>query len=80
LQQAERELLIHHIVLGQKDAKRVVGGHLGIDAGLSWRGNVSTRALVRQQRYQRVEELALPQRLCQPGGKKTIADLLAATG
>jgi hypothetical protein len=80
LQQAKRELLIYRVVLGQKDAKRVAGGKLGIDAGLGWRGNVSARALVRQQRYQRVEELALPQRLCQSGGKKTIARLLAAAG
>ena len=78
LQQAKRELLIHHVVLGQKDAKRVAGSHLGIDAGLGRRGNVSGRGLLHQQRHQRVEELALPQRLAQPGGEKPVANLLVA--
>jgi hypothetical protein len=51
-QQAQRQLLVHHVVLGQKDAKRVAGGHLGIDAGLGRRGNASGCGVLRQQRNQ----------------------------
>ena len=52
-------------------------GHLGIDAGLGWRGSVSGRGVVRQQRHQRVEELALAQRLGELGGEQAVAGLLA---
>ena len=73
LQQAQRELLVHHVVLGQEDAQRVAGGHLRVYAGLDWRGNAFGRGVVRQKVDQRVEQLALPQRLGQGGGEETIA-------
>ena len=70
LQQPQRQLLVDHVVLGQQDAQRVARGHAGVDLRLGRRSARAARASLRQQRDQRVEQLALVQRLGQRGGEQ----------
>ena len=69
LQQAQRELLVHDVVLGQQDAQRMARGHAGVDLRLAaGAGRRLGDAVVREQADQRVEQLRLAQRLGQVGG------------
>ena len=66
LQDAERELLVHDVVLGEQDAQRMARGHLGVDPRRGrGDGNRFRVGVVREQRDQRVVKMRLPDRLAQ---------------
>ena len=63
LQQAQRELLVHHVVLGQQDAQRVARRHAAGRAAAWPRVGRPGRRVVREQADQRVEQVRLADRL-----------------